>query len=141
MEINSINSSVAEAGQTGRALQAPQRSFTPQSAGTVAVPGQPASNADEAPNVERVQEIRPDSADQAARLEQAVRESVEKINEFIRPYVTSLQFSLDKDLGKIVVKIMDSETNEVIKQFPSEEALALAKALEKVAGLFLKQVA
>jgi flagellar protein FlaG len=77
--------------------------------------------------------------------EQAVRESVDKINAFIRPYVTSLQFSVDQEVGRIVVKIMDSETKEVIKQIPSEKVLALAKALsetfDKPEGLLVEQEA
>lgn len=80
---------------------------------------------------------------QAAQQREAVQESVDKLNEFIRPYVTSLQFSIDKDAGKLVVKILDTETREVIKQFPSEKVLALAKALaeamKKPEGLLLEQ--
>ncbi|MDR3212782.1 MAG: flagellar protein FlaG [Azoarcus sp.] len=66
--------------------------------------------------------------------EQTVQDGVDKLNEFIKPYVTSLQFSIDKDAGKVVVKILDTETQEVIKQFPSEQVLALAKALAEVLG-------
>ena len=73
--------------------------------------------------------------------ERAVQESVDKLNAFIRPYVTSLQFSIDKDLGKVVVKVMDTETKEVIKQIPSEAVLELAKALGKVEGLLVEQQA
>jgi flagellar protein FlaG len=70
----------------------------------------------------------------AVQQEEAVRESVDKLNEFISPYVTSLKFSVDKDTGKFVVKILDTETKEVIKQFPSEKILALAKALAEAMG-------
>ena len=71
----------------------------------------------------------------AAQDEEAVKESVEALNDFISPYVTSLRFSVDKEAGgKFVVKILDTETNEVIKQIPSEKVLALAKALTGVMG-------
>jgi len=136
VEIIGINGVNAGVGQPGRA--SPQRSSTPLPAGTVGLPGQSSSNTDEARAAGRSQEINPG---EAARLEQTVRESVEKLNAFIRPYVTSLQFSVDKDLGRVVVKIMDSETKEVIKQIPSEDVLALTKALSKVAGLFVEQKA
>jgi flagellar protein FlaG len=105
------------------------------------VPGQPASGAEQARTARRSEEINPSVFSQPAKLEQAIQESVEKINEFISPYVTSLHFSMDKELGKIVVKVMDSETKEVIKQFPSEDILSLARALGKVAGLFIRQEA
>jgi flagellar protein FlaG len=51
----------------------------------------------------------------------------------------SLQFSLDKDSGKTVVKVMDTETNEVIRQIPTEEVLALSQAVDKFKGLLLRQ--
>lgn len=140
MEINGINSVVAG---TGKCIsQTSLQPSTPRFAEMAGVPRQnnPGTNAAQA--VERSQE--PNSGNPgggAASLEKAVQESVEKLNNFIRPYVTSLQFSVDKDLGRVVVKIMDSETKEVIKQIPSEDVLALTKALGKVAGLIVKQEA
>ena len=53
----------------------------------------------------------------------------------------TLQFSLDKDSGKTVVKVMDTDTNEVIRQIPSEEVLAISKAVDKLKGLLIKQQA
>jgi len=141
VEIIGISNVIAGGNPPSRVSQTPQRPSTPQSSGTVGTPGQSSSNTDEAQAAGRSQETRSASPGEAANLEQTVRESVEKLNEFIRPYVTSLQFSVDKDLGRIVVKIMDGETKEVIKQIPSEDVLALTKALGKVAGLFVKQEA
>ena len=137
METIGISSIIAGGGLPVRTSQTPSQSSTPRIAGTTDVPRQAVSDTGEMRATGRSQEV--DS--NTASLEQAVQESVEKLNEFIRPYVTSLQFSVDKDLGKVVVKIMDSETKEVIKQIPSEDVLALTKALGKVSGLFVKQEA
>ncbi|MCL2875666.1 MAG: flagellar protein FlaG [Betaproteobacteria bacterium] len=135
METIGINGTIAGVGFPSRASQASPQSPTSRTMGTVDVPA--ASDTDEARAGRRSQEAGSDTAN----LRQAVQESVEKLNEFIRPYVTSLQFSIDEDLGKVVVRIMDDETKEVIKQIPSEDVLALAKALSKVSGLFVKQEA
>lgn len=72
-----------------------------------------------------------------AELEQALSD-VQKV---IQPVARDLLFSIDKDSGKTVVKIVDSATDKVIRQFPSEELLAIAKALDKFQGLLLKQEA
>ena len=40
-----------------------------------------------------------------------------------------------------MVKIIDSATKEVIRQVPSQEMLAIAKALDSIKGLFVKQSA
>lgn len=70
---------------------------------------------------------------------QKLQDSVEALNEFIKPQNTTLQFSIDDESGTVVVKVTDKETKEVIKQFPSEEALELAKALDKLKGLLVQQ--
>ena len=132
METFSIDSIIGKTGSASRASQLPT---PPRPAGTVDAPSAP--NNGEARNIERAREAN----SPAKSLEQTVRESVEKLNEFIRPYVTSLQFSVDEDLGRVVVKIMDGETKEIIKQIPSEDVLTLTKALGKVAGLLVRQEA
>jgi flagellar protein FlaG len=48
-----------------------------------------------------------------------------------------MEFMIDPESGKHVVKIMDSASHEVIRQIPMEEALALAKSLDQLKGLLL----
>ena len=48
-----------------------------------------------------------------------------------------LQFRIDDATGRTVVTVLDGETNEVIRQIPSEEALRLVDRLHsRVAVLF-----
>ncbi len=70
-----------------------------------------------------------------------VQKALEEVEKAVAPMAKSLQFSLDKDSGKTVVKVMDTDTNEVIRQIPSEEVLAISKAVDKLKGLLLKQQA
>lgn len=76
---------------------------------------------------------------QASR--QQLDEAVKAVNDFVKSVNNSLQFSVDGDTGKTVVKVIDSATKEVIKQFPSEEMLAIAKALDGIKGLLVHQKA
>jgi flagellar protein FlaG len=73
------------------------------------------------------------------------REKVEAatkiVRDFVEPINSNLEFSLDDDTGQMVVKIIDRATKEVIRQMPSEEMLAVAKALDSIKGLFVKQTA
>ncbi len=71
----------------------------------------------------------------------SVQEVVKEVNEFVKPFNNSLQFSIDDDTGTTVVKVIDMETEKVIKQLPSEEMLALAKAIGQLKGLLVKQEA
>ena len=67
--------------------------------------------------------------------------AVKSVNDFVNSVNNSLQFSVDDDTGKTIVKVIDSATKEVIKQFPSEEMLAIAKALDHIKGLLIHQKA
>ena len=95
-------------------------------------------------------ETRPENVQQNANTqEQAQRvpsagelqKALEEVEKAVAPMAQSLQFSLDKDSGKTVVKVMDTDTNEVIRQIPSEEVLAISKAVDKLKGLLIKQQA
>lgn len=51
----------------------------------------------------------------------------------------NLLFSIDDDSGRTIVKVVDNATKEVIRQIPSEEILSIAKALDRLKGLLIKQ--
>lgn len=70
-----------------------------------------------------------------------LQKALEDVAKAVAPMAQSLEFSLDKDSGKTVVKVMDTETNEVIRQIPTEEVLAISKAVDTLKGLLLKQQA
>jgi len=82
---------------------------------------------------------KPDEA--APASEAQLQSAVKAANDFIKPINNALEFSLDKDSERVVVKVMDSATKEVIRQIPSVEMLAIAQALDKIQGLLIKQKA
>jgi flagellar protein FlaG len=67
--------------------------------------------------------------------------AVKKINESMPASAQSLEFSIDEDSEDIVVKIIDQSTKEIVRQIPSKEALEIAKSLDKMRGLLLRQTA
>ena len=79
------------------------------------------------------------SASEAHALEQqneASRESVERLVDRISRQLQverrSLSFTVDDQLGKTIVKVIDLETDEVITQIPSEELLRVAEAIDAI---------
>ncbi len=62
-----------------------------------------------------------------------------EISEALKPVAQSLHFSVDESLGRTVIEVIDSSSHEVIRQIPTEEALRIAKALDKLKGLLLQQ--
>ncbi|SCY07411.1 flagellar protein FlaG [Nitrosospira sp. Nl5] len=54
-----------------------------------------------------------------------------------QPIRSTLEFSIDPDTGRAVVKIIDSATRDLVRQIPMEEMLVLAKSLDQLKGLLL----
>jgi flagellar protein FlaG len=52
-----------------------------------------------------------------------------------------IEFSVDKDSGNTIIRIMDFEADTVIRQIPSEEMMALSRALDKMQGALVKNTA
>lgn len=70
-----------------------------------------------------------------------LKEAVKATNDFVSLVNNAVEFSLDDDTGITVVKVVDKNTKEVVRQIPSEEMLAIAKALDTVQGLLVRQKA
>jgi flagellar protein FlaG len=51
----------------------------------------------------------------------------------------NVQFSLDSGSGKVIVKVIDAATKQVLRQIPSEEMLEIAKSLDRLRGLLVNQ--
>lgn len=64
-----------------------------------------------------------------------LKEAVSNVEAFTQSIRRDLKFSLDDESGKVVVKVTDSKTGEIIRQMPSEEALKLAQRLEEARSL------
>jgi flagellar protein FlaG len=126
MDINRITgngqSSVITTQQTSR-------TEAPQTQKTVAAPVLP-DNGLRVPAAGTAQS----AESQAANLKQAI----DAINRFLQPVSGDIEFSVDEDSGRTLVKIVDTKTNTVLRQYPSEQVLAIAKELDKLQGLLVK---
>lgn len=70
-----------------------------------------------------------------------VKGALEKLNKTVSSMNDSLQFSVDSDTKMNVVKLIDRNTNEVIRQIPTEEVLHIAKAIDSLQGMLIKDKA
>lgn len=71
----------------------------------------------------------------------ALQQAIKKINDFVNTQTTDVQFSIDESTHIRVVKVVDLATNSTIRQMPSEEILQLAKSLDQLQGLIVRQKA
>jgi len=66
-----------------------------------------------------------------------VEAAVAQMNEFIQSTQRDLHFSYDRAAGETVVRVLDRETQEVIRQIPDETFLQLARDKDSSGGLQL----
>jgi len=71
----------------------------------------------------------------------AISGAVKKLNEYVAPALQTIEFSIDDDTDRIIVKVVDTETQQVLRQIPNEEVLAISKTLDKLRGLVVRQTA
>src|SRR5471030_3230771 len=72
----------------------------------------------------------------------ALDQALDKLNKSPQASAQGLEFSIDPDSKRTVVKLVDQNTKEVLRQIPSKEALAIADALDTTSkGLLIQQTA
>jgi flagellar protein FlaG len=86
---------------------------------------------------------RTDQGSQAAdhMNKDALTGAVKKLNDYVAPALQTIQFSIDQDSERIIVKVVDTATQKVLRQIPNEEVLAITKTLDKLQGLVIRQTA
>lgn len=95
-----------------------------------------------------VEEVQEQSQQKRGVNDESIADMVDEMNQSSTIRNTSLQFVFDERGDPPVVKVIDKDSGDTIRQIPSELAVKLAKALEEMADnkdsksgfLFDKQV-
>lgn len=67
--------------------------------------------------------------------------AVQKLNEYVAPALQTIEFSLDQESKRMIVKVVDTATQKVLRQIPNEEVMAMSRTLDKLQGLVIRQTA
>ena len=59
-----------------------------------------------------------------------LEKEVQNLQEFSKLQGWTVNFSVEKDLEQVVIKVMDAHTKSMIRQIPSEELLAISKRIK-----------
>jgi flagellar protein FlaG len=70
-----------------------------------------------------------------------VEQMVKEVKQVVEQVAQNLRFSVDDSTGRTVITVTDASTKEIIRQIPSEEMLAVARALGRLQGLLLRREA
>jgi flagellar protein FlaG len=69
------------------------------------------------------------------KLEQAAA----RVKEVLRGTTSRLEIEVDPDVHKVVIKILNGESGEIIRQIPAQELLDLAKHLDEPKGFLVRE--
>ncbi|WP_426696888.1 flagellar protein FlaG [Aeromonas hydrophila] len=84
-----------------------------------------------AQDVKKQQEGQPGEKNAKQDVPQAdIENEVQKLQEFSKLQGWTVNFSVEKDLDQVVIKVVDAETKSMIRQIPSEELLAISKRIK-----------
>lgn len=70
-----------------------------------------------------------------------VERAVHEVNAALVLREVGLQFEVDKDTDKLIVKVVDRASGEVIRQIPNEEVVRIARLMSEGNGLLVDQAA
>ena len=71
----------------------------------------------------------------------AVHAAVAAINRAAKTLTNTVQLVMDERSEQPLVRVVDSETGQLLRQIPTEEVLELRRALERVSGLLIHRTA
>jgi flagellar protein FlaG len=80
------------------------------------------------------------AAAEAGRASDSLKRAAERASQALEQTNRELSFVFDDKLGRMLVKIVDKRTRQVVEQVPSEDMLALARAMSdsRKSGLLVK---
>ncbi|WP_077529039.1 flagellar protein FlaG [Vreelandella utahensis] len=83
-------------------------------------------------------------AEKSERLNEAMREelddAVSRLNDFVQSVQRDLEFEVNDETGQTVVRVIDQQTEEVVRQIPDELAMRLAENLQQDEPLSLLNI-
>tara|TARA_B100000809_G_scaffold177420_1_gene174943 strand:+ start:409 stop:822 length:414 start_codon:yes stop_codon:yes gene_type:complete len=66
-----------------------------------------------------------------------LKKVAQQLQDFVGEMNRGLEFTVDKDSGRDVIKVIDKSSGDLVKQYPSEEVLSLVANLSNMVGGFV----
>jgi len=77
--------------------------------------------------------------DEIKKEAEEIKKGIEELNGQLATMNRSIQFSVDQGTHDIVVRVVDKQSGEVIKELPPESILRLRERMEELSGLMVEE--
>jgi flagellar protein FlaG len=78
---------------------------------------------------------KPDASAQIEAMRKELEQSLVEANRRMQLNGRNLAFSLDEKAGRMVIKVTNSQTGEVVRQIPDQTVLRIAHTIEDLKGI------
>lgn len=127
---NSVTPPTPSGSQVGGGVRASVESAVPLPPGAAPAPG---SLEGAPPSVNATFGAAGQTGDGRAASTEELKKAVDEANGIIQAVRRDLNLNIDEASGRLVIKVIDRDSEEVIRQIPSEEVLAFIQNLTKMA--------
>ncbi len=69
------------------------------------------------------------------KLKKELQKLTQELNKALNPLSTSLKFHFNDKVDELMVRVVDTKNDKVIREYPPKEALALMEKMREVVGL------
>jgi flagellar protein FlaG len=83
----------------------------------------------------------PSPAELSEQSSEALHETVAAINDFMSQFKRTLNFSVDIAAGQTIIRVIDTSNDELVRQIPSEDFIAISKHIEQMNNLLFSEKA
>ncbi len=95
------------------------------------------SKKDEAPKNPNIDDISEVEKELKEKEQEQLKEKIKEINEQMKSLNTDLKFNYDERIDGLHVKVVDSKTDKLIREFPTEEMIKFSVKMKEISGLII----
>jgi flagellar protein FlaG len=88
---------------------------------------------------ERKEPTKLDESPNSSPSPEQIEEAVIRLQKTLQHVEPRIELSIDKELNQVIVRVVDKESGELIRQIPSEEFLKLKRFFSNQPGLFVEE--
>lgn len=74
-------------------------------------------------------------------LQKNLKEAIQMLNEQMKTSGRNLNFTIDQEVNRTIIRVRNTHTGELVRQIPDETVLRVAHNIEKVKGMLMDQIA
>jgi flagellar protein FlaG len=127
----------SDIGLSGLASELKRTSDTTEKNGTVSNNEQRVALDKQQEAIKANQEIQKESETNQPLTPKQLEKVAQQLQDFVGDLNRNIEFSVDKDSGRDVIKVIDKDSGDLLKQYPSEEVLTLVSKLSDMVGGFV----